>query len=199
MHTRFVRLVCAALTVSLLLVVSGCVSTAVRFVVVTDVPPSPSFTVVPGSTSPDDAASADAITEDLVALGVRVLARPALVKQRTEYSGQSSGTGVGVTLSGNLAVGGTGGEQSGNVITSVDPIALIQETQADYVVFTKTGPWLDIVKRKDGQIVFAGNLVVPQDNGVNCCLSPGFWVRKTPATQRERLGGVLRQMGVIAK
>jgi len=184
------------LVVGLMCGLGGCIG-PVRFVVVADVPTSPTFTVIPASTSSDDNAAANRVTEVLVGLGIHVIERPALVKQRTEYTGQSSGAGVGVTLSGNLAVGGVGGSQSGDVVTSIDPIAAIQETQADYVVFAKSGPWLKVVKRKDGQIMFAGSLA--WDNNSGCCLNAAFWSQANPdreRLERERLRDLLRKMGV---
>jgi hypothetical protein len=184
----------AVLAACLILTALNCVS-SIKYVVMTDVPPSPSFTVIPASTSAADDASANAITEELVGLGVRVVERPALVKQRTEYTGKSSGTAVGVTLNGQLALGGAGGGQAGDVTTSVDPIALIQETQADYVVFAKAGPWLKVIRRKDGQIVYAGSLAAESNSG--CCLSPTFW--RLVESERDRLKDMLQKMGVATK
>jgi len=185
---------CVRLAACIAFTVCGCAST-VRFVVVADVPPTPTFTVIPASTAPGDDAAADSLLVQLVELGVHVVERPALVKQRTEYSGTSSGAGVGVTLDGKLAVGGVGGAQAGGVTTSIDPIALLQETQADYVVFAKRGPWLKIVKRSDGQIVYVGDLAVKPSSG--CCLSPAFW---TPGpTEREHLKALLNKMGAATE
>jgi hypothetical protein len=173
---------------------AGCVS-SVQYVVVTNVPQSATFTVIPASTSAEDNDAANSVTGELVALGVRVLERPALVRQRTEFSGKSSGSGVGITLDGNLAVGGNSGSQAGDVTTSVDPVALIQDTKADYVVFARPGPWLKIVRRADSQILFAGNLAVESNSG--CCLSPAFWNMVKP--QRERLRELLIKMGVSVR
>ncbi len=181
----------AVLAACLILTMASCVS-SVQYVVVSNVPESATFTVIPASTSAEDNDAANSVTGELVALGIRVLERPALVRQRTEFSGKSTGSGIGITLDGNLAVGGNSGAQAGDVTTSVDPVALIQDTKADYVVFVRPGPWLRIVRRADSQILFAGNLAVESNNG--CCVSPAFWNMVKP--QRERLRELVIKMGV---
>ena len=73
--------------------------------------------------SQEDDVQADAINEALVGLGTRVLERPALVKEQTEYTGKTSGTKVGITSQG-LSSGGADNAESGVTVTGVDANAL---------------------------------------------------------------------------
>jgi len=173
---------------------SGC-TTAIRYVVVSDVPNSPSFTVIPASTSPDDDAAANWTVGQLVSLGVKVVERPALVRERSEFAGSSSGTGLGVTPSGQLAISGTSGSQQANLTTSVDPVVLIEQTKADYIIFAKPGPWLKVVRKSDGQILFASPLRVESSSG--CCLAPSFWHAVQP--ESERLRNLLDSLGLLGR
>lgn len=176
---------------------AGC-TTAVQYVVLTDVPSEPSVTVLPASSSGQDLLAADALAEDLVSCGVRVLERPPLIRERSDYEGKASGTGVGLTSSGKLAVLGGGGKQEGQLTISVDPVALIEETKADYVIFARPGPWLKVVKRADGQVLHVGTLS-DVDGNSGCCLFPSFWANITGSktSPRDRLRTLMQRLGII--
>ena len=179
------------------LVCLGCGS-SLRYVVLSDVPENPTVTVIPASTSDKDAEAALHTTELLVACGIHVVERPALVRQRSNYEGRTSGGGVGVTSTGQLAILGGGGAQQGELTISVDPVALIEETDAAYVIFVKPGLWLKVVRRSDKQILYVGKLT--DDSNRACCLTAVFWeVTFALKSNRDKMRDLMRKLDILQK
>jgi len=148
----------SAFAVAAVLLVTGCVAHRIRYVALVDVPESPTMTVIPMSTSPADVNASDLITEVLIANGVRVLERPAFIREQTRYEGQGAGGVVGGGPGGFFGVSGKADHQA-EMTASRDVVTLIDETKADYVVFVKAAahaPWAKLIRRESGQVLFAG-------------------------------------------
>ncbi len=139
--------------------------THVRYVVLDKVPASPTLTVIPASMAGADVETANEITGLLVSCGVRVVERPAMVKEKTQYEGQGAASGYAVG-GGQGAIAGGEAAHREDVTKTGDPTALIGETVADYVFIVQgppESPWLKLVKRDGGQILYAAGLA--QESG----------------------------------
>lgn len=175
---------------------TGC-TTTVRYVVRTETADDPTVTVIPASIDARDMAAADNTTELLLAAGIRVVERPAMVDKHTEYKGTTSGGGVGVTPGGQVAVVGLGGGQQGQVTVAADPVTLIGLTSADYVVFAKAGRWLKVVRRTDGRVLYAGTLGA-EDEPSGCCLTGSFWRQLTDAPDdTSSLSNLFKKLDIL--
>ena len=151
----------AAASVLVVALFSGC---ATRYVVLSDVPPNPSFTVIPGSVSKGNMEFANTVTEALVSCGVRVVERPAMVSGYAESRGSGVGLGVaGGAASGGARAGGVGlvaGSGKEEVATqAIDVVDLYEQSSADYLVVAfSTNTWVKIVRRESKDILFGGSI-----------------------------------------
>jgi hypothetical protein len=178
------RLAFIAATLAL---IAGC-TTSVRYVAIVAPPDSPSITVIPMSPSPGDFAAADAAAGHMVSFGLRVVERPALAKLWTETKGQSaSADGTAPASSPSNVVKQT------DIASAWDPVALLGETRADYVLFVGEGPRVRLVQRESGRVLCVGSLAVGGNNP-GCCLAPGFWGALQP--ERERYRQLFRNSGL---
>jgi len=131
-----------------------------QYVVLTDVPPEPSITVIPASGSCEDAAAVDLVTGWAVASGVRTLARPVMMKTQADYSGTGSASGM-ASVGGQLGVAIGGSSSRAGLTTSVDAMSLLDSTSADYVIYVRSvrgGPNVTLVRKASRQVLFAGNI-----------------------------------------
>jgi hypothetical protein len=170
----------------LILVSSGCTTTAVRYIVVTYVPDEPTITVIPASGSREDALVADVVTGWVVSCRVRTLTRPVMYREKTSYSGSTSGTGVAV-VGGQLGVGIAGGSGQSEGSTTADEISLLEQTSADFVIFAramKGGPYITLVNRSSRQVLHAGQLVEEWDWRGTLSAGPEVQLRRILAAAR---------------
>ncbi|MBM3331755.1 hypothetical protein FJY68_07895 [candidate division WOR-3 bacterium] len=189
MNTRSRQL---ALVVALLTWMAGC-TTTIRYVVADVSPSNPTITVIPMSPSGSDFAYADAATGHLISFGLRVVERPALAKLRTEVKGMTSPGGGTSPASLPSEV-----SKQSDVSSAWDPVALIGETHADYVLFVGDGPRVRLVRRETGQILSTGSLALGAGStGSGCCLAPAFW--GSLQSERERYRELLRSAGLVPK
>lgn len=159
-----------------------------------DTTPGSSVTVIPETMGDGDVSAADHVMSVLLGCGVSVLERPVMLKERSDYRSSGTGVGVGLTGSGGLAIvsGETG--KTGEVKTSVDPVALIAETKADYVVIvhSRSGePTFRIVKKETGQILFAGSL--RDEVNPACCLTWGA----ASVSEEDQARKLLYRIGIL--
>ena len=77
--------------------------------------------------------------------------------------------------------------------SSAYPVALIQKTDADYVIFVRSGPWLKVIKRENNQIIYEGAL-----SGTSSCFYPVFWSSMFESSQ-DRLKKRLLQTGMFTR
>ncbi len=135
----------------------GC---STRYVVLRDVPLSPTFTVIPGSVSKENMEFANTVTGVLVSCGVRVVERPAMLSGYAESRSSGSASALGITTSGGLvSVGGSGDSKDETTAQSVDVVDLYQRTSADYVfVAFASSSYLKIVRRDSKEVLYSGTL-----------------------------------------
>ncbi len=175
----------------LFLIVAGCV-TKYEYVV-RDPAPGTVVTVIPETMNDADVRAADHVMTVLLRCGANVVERPVMLKERSDYRSSGTGVGVGVTSGGGLAIvsGETG--KSGEVKTSVDPVALIAETRADYAFIVRSRgdtPTFRIIKKETGQILFAGSF--RDEVNPACCLT---WF--TFASEEELARKLLYRIGIL--
>jgi hypothetical protein len=182
---------------ALAMLVAGCTAT-VQYVVLSDVPPEPSITVIPSSGAREDAVAADMVTGWTVGAGVRTLARPVMLKTQADYSGSSAAGGV-AAVGGQLGVALGNSNSQGGMTTSVDAMSLLDSTQADYVIYVRAkgaGPYATLVKRASKQVLFAGVLQPYTDgDGVNrsaadqlCAMLNGAGIKARVPERKEPPG-----------
>ena len=135
----------------------GC---SAQYVVLRQVPESPTFTVIPGSVSKTNVDFANSVTTVLISCGVRVLERPAMLSGYTESRSSGSGSAIGSTASGGLSViGGSGNGKEEISAQSVDVVDLYDRTAADFVVVAfASASYLKIVRRDSKEVLFSGDL-----------------------------------------
>lgn len=168
-----------------------------KYVVLSDVPPNPTVTVIPSTGSKEDVADADVVIGLLVDCGVKTVLRPVMVKERTEYDGTGSSSGIAAS-GGRIAVALGDASSKGGQTTSVDEVSLLKETTADYVFYvrhTRQGPQVVLVKRESGQILHVGQIGTGSA-GSSCCLSgTTYEVQSKPQDKMRQLlvsAGILR-------
>ena len=174
--------------VAVIVALTASCTTSVRYVAVVAPPATPSITVIPMSPSPGDFAAADAAAGHMVSFGLRVVERPALAKLWTETKGQTASAGTSTPTSSPSDV-----VKQTDIASAWDPVALLGETRADYVLFVGEGPRVRLVQRESGRVLCVGSLAIGA-NSAGCCLAPGFWGALQP--ERERYRQLFRTSGL---
>ncbi len=169
-------------------------TTTTQYVVLTDVPASPSFTVIPASMSKEDISAANLTTAAIVGCAVTVLERPVMLKERSDFEGEGNSSGIGAA-GGQLAVAVGSDRQKGAVATTVDPTSLVAQTKADYVFIVQSQgnkPWARLLRRETSQIIFAGYLVAPEASAPGSDADPDPGVAATISMRK-----ILTSAGII--
>ncbi|MBS4015574.1 MAG: hypothetical protein KGZ86_03965 [Candidatus Latescibacteria bacterium] len=169
--------------------------TKVNYIVIDNIPQTPVLTVFPASMSKEDINAANRITELILSCGVKTIERPVMLKERSDFEGATTGGGVGITGSGNLSLLSGGATQSAELRSSIDPVGLIKETNADYIfiVNNKAGnPYIKLIKRESEQILYAGEIVIESHS--TCCLNifPSYGINP-----RQHMWNLLEKAGII--
>jgi len=124
-----------------LLLFTGCV-TSNNFVVLRDVPPNPSFSVISATDYWGQHDFANQVEEALVNLGVAVITPPASKEVLTRKGVSIDGMGKGLV----------GSRVSDSMI--VEKYYTLDESTADYLIFTESGSKrIKIVKRTARQVI----------------------------------------------
>jgi len=161
--------------------------------IVRDPSPGSVVTVIPETMNDDDVSAANHVMEVLIACGANVIERPVMLKERSDFSSSGSGTGVGVTGSGQIAVVSGQSGKTGEVKTSLDPVALISDTKADYVFIVQYldgHPRFRLVKKATGQVLRVGSFR-DEINPV-CCLT---WF--SYETENDQAKKLLYSVGIL--
>ena len=121
-----------------LILVSGCSNPKTVFVVLRDVPESPSFVVIPANDYLVQVDFANEIEADLIACGVKVVARPAMKEVQTTKQGAQLDTQVGQAAGATL----------------IEKYMALEETNADYFIsaFADTRQ-IKIIKRPTREVI----------------------------------------------
>lgn len=167
----------------------------VKYIVLDNIPQSPTITVIPASMSKEDIKAANQITELIVSCGIKTIERPVMLKERSDFESAASGGGIGITAGGNLSLLSGGTKQSGELRSSVNPVGLIKEKGADYIFIVNDqdgDSYIKLIKRENQQILYAGLLEVQPRS--TCCLYP---MLSTKSKQREYMIKLLEEVGVI--
>ncbi len=177
-----------------MVVFSGCVNYTYRYVVRAEAPKDPSVTVIPMSATPGDRAAADRVMTLLVGNGVKVKLPPAIVQTRTETKGNTQAQAALGTWGGGLAIGGGGTQTSSETQTVRDALALVDETDADYVFLTRADsgrePFVvQVVRRRDRQVLYVGYVTDSPDPG-----APWTWGGKD---ERLLMRELLSKLGIV--
>jgi len=146
--------------IALALLVSACTTTVYieQYVARDPLPAAPTLTVVPGSFSQPDVATADYVAGLLISCGCQVFERPAAAKEIEQYEGSAASTGV-AWMGSASAVSAGGSHGTGIKTTSGDVVEVVKTTDANYVAFVRqTGDrlWLRLVRRDGGRVLFSG-------------------------------------------
>ena len=151
--TRLVIII-AVLFLMVIVVLVGCTTS---YIMVHEVPQSPTFVVIPVGFSEKDLLFVNGVSEALIANGVRVIERPVMLQKYLES--EKSGEASGVLWTPGTGLGIAGGGQKGSEKTTelTDPIGMLEVTSADYVFYVQgKGGWVKIIQRATKQVVFVG-------------------------------------------
>jgi hypothetical protein len=171
-----------------------------KYIVLSEVPTSPTVTVIPSTGAKEDVADADVVMGLLVDCGVRTVLRPVMMKERTEYNDAGSASGIGVS-GGRIAVAMGDAASKGGLTTSVDEVSLLKETNADYVFYVRHkpgGPQMVLVKREDGQVLHVGQIdLTGEGAAAGCCLLGSTYQREATATPQQKMRELLSAAGIV--
>jgi hypothetical protein len=169
-----------------------------KYIVLSEVPTSPTVTVIPSTGAKEDVADADVVMGLLVDCGIRTVLRPVMMKERTEYNDAGSASGIGVS-GGRIAVAMGDAASKGGLTTSVDEVSLLKETNADYVFYVRHktgGPQMVLVKREDGQVLHVGQIDSKGEGATaGCCLLGSTYQRE--ATPQQKMRELLTAAGIV--
>ena len=139
-------------TFMIFLVIVGC--SKIQFVVLRDVPESPSFVVIPANNYLNQVAFANEVEAAIISAGIKVVMFSQATKEVTKE----------VAVEGKIAVveGGQAAQKSGEGKLTERYIELFEEIKADYIVMTYAGSkQIRIIKRQTREILAV--LTVPTD------------------------------------
>ena len=153
----------------LFLVTIGCSKT--QFVVLRDVPESPSFVVIPANNYLNQVAFANAVEAAIISVGVKVISRPATKEVTKE-----------VAVEGGIqAIEGTQAAHKSGEGRLIERYAAFGDIEADYIVLTYANfRQIRIMKRQTREILASIEV---------------FFVTEAPAL-RKQLVDVLKKMGI---
>lgn len=144
----------AVLFLVVIVILVGC---ATRYIMVHEVPQSPTFVVIPVGLSEKDVLFVNLVSEALIANGVRVIERPVMLQKYLESEKSGEASGVLWTPGTGLGIAGGGQKGSEKIQELTDPIKMLEVTSADYVFYTQgKGSWVKIIQRATKQVVFVG-------------------------------------------
>lgn len=133
-------------------VIIGCTQT--QFVVLRDVPESPSFVIIPANNYLNQVAFANEVEAAIISAGIKVVMFSQATKEVTK---EIAVEGEIQAIEGNQA-----GRKSGEGKLIERYVELFEEIQADYIVFTYAGSkQIRIIKRQSREILAV--LTVPTD------------------------------------
>lgn len=138
-----------------------------KYILVHGVPKSPTFTVIPMSFKEADISFANAITEALIANGIRVVERPVMLSKNIQSEKSEGLGGIIWTPGAGLGVGGGSSKGNEDIKEFIDPVQIIDVTDADYIVFVQDrNSWVKIVQRSTKQVVFVGTISTSTDESL---------------------------------